>query len=68
VSDATTSIEWIRDFAQQWLHAWNSHEVDRVSTLMTEDFDYRDDPWHKTMRGHADVRECIDSTRRATPT
>ena len=67
VSDATTSIEWIRDFAQRWLQAWNSHEVDRVLALMTEDIEYRDDAWHKTMRGHADVREFIEATWRATP-
>ena len=60
VSEATTSIEWIRDFAERWLQAWNSHEVDRVLALMTEDVEYRDDAWHKTMRGHADVREFIE--------
>jgi len=37
------SIEWIQDFAQRWLEAWNSHEVDRVLELMTEDVEYHDD-------------------------
>jgi len=67
VSAAPTSIEWIREFVQRWLEAWNSHEVDRVLALMTDDIEYRDDSWHKTMRGHADVREFIDATWRATP-
>jgi steroid delta-isomerase-like uncharacterized protein len=67
VTEATTSIEWIRDFGQRWLQAWNSHEVQRVLALMTDDVEYRDDGWHKTMRGHADVREFIDATWRAFP-
>jgi hypothetical protein len=39
-----------------------------VLALMTEDVEYRDHAWHKTIRGHADVRELIDSTWPATPT
>ena len=64
---AAPSIEWIRDFAGRWLDAWNSHEVDRVLALMTEDVEYHDDAWPKTMRGHTDVREFIEATWRATP-
>jgi hypothetical protein len=54
-SEATLSIEWIRDFATQWIDACNSHEVDRLLALMSEDIEYRDDAWPKPMRGHADV-------------
>lgn len=67
VSAAPTSIEWIREFVPRWLEAWNSHEADRLLVLMTDDIHYRDDGWHKTMRGHADVREFLDATWRATP-
>ena len=67
VSVAPTSIEWTREFVQQWLEAWNSHEADRLLALMTDDIEYRDDSWQKTMRGHADVREFLDATWRATP-
>jgi steroid delta-isomerase-like uncharacterized protein len=66
-SEAMPSLEWIRDFTPRWLEAWNSHEVDRLLALMTEDIEYRDDSWHKTMRGHADVREFLEATWRATP-
>ena len=61
------SIDWIRDFTPQWLEAWNSHEVDRLLALMTEDIEYRDDSWPKAMHGHADVREFLEATWRATP-
>jgi steroid delta-isomerase-like uncharacterized protein len=67
VSVAPTSIEWTREFVQQWQEAWNSHEADRLLALMTDDIEYRDDSWQKTMRGHADVREFLDATWRATP-
>jgi hypothetical protein len=49
-SEATPSIEWIRDFAQRWIDACNSHEVDRLLALMSEDIEYRDDAWPKPMR------------------
>jgi steroid delta-isomerase-like uncharacterized protein len=64
---AEASIEWIRDFEERFLAAWNSHEADRVLALMTEDVEYRDDAWPKTMRGHADVREFLDAIWTAFP-
>jgi steroid delta-isomerase-like uncharacterized protein len=70
VSAATppeASIEWIRDFGQRFLDAWNSRQVDRMLALMTEDVEYRDDAWPKTMRGHADVREFLESLWAAFP-
>jgi steroid delta-isomerase-like uncharacterized protein len=66
-SEATPSIEWIRDFATRWLDAWNSHEVDRLLALMSEDIEYRGDARPKPMRGHADVREFIEASWRAFP-
>jgi steroid delta-isomerase-like uncharacterized protein len=66
-ADAPPSIVWIRDFTQRWLEAWNSHEPDRLLALMTEDIEYRDDSWPKTMHGHADVREFLAAIWRATP-
>jgi steroid delta-isomerase-like uncharacterized protein len=66
-ADAPPSIDWIREFTQRWLEAWNSHDPDRLLALMTDDIEYRDDSWPKTMHGHADVREFLDAIWRATP-
>ena len=67
-SEAVPSIEWIRDdFMPRWSDAWDSHEVDRVLALMSEDIEYRDDAWPKPMRGHADVREFLEASWRAFP-
>ena len=51
----------------RWVDAWNSHEVDRVLALMSEDIEYHDVSSPKPMRGHADVRELLESTWRAAP-
>jgi steroid delta-isomerase-like uncharacterized protein len=66
-SEATPSIEWILDFLLRWQDAWNSHEIDRVLALMTEDIECRDGGWPKPMRGHADVREFLKFIWRAMP-
>jgi steroid delta-isomerase-like uncharacterized protein len=63
----STSIDWIRDFTQEWLDAWNSHDPDRLLALMTEDIEYRDDGWPQPMHGHADVRTFLESLWRAFP-
>ena len=66
-SEATPSIESLRDFMLRWQDAWNSHDVERVLALMTEDIELRDGGWPKPMRGHADVREFLKSIWRAMP-
>ena len=66
-SATTPSTEWLHDFMQRWRDAWNSHEIDGVLALMTEDVEARDDSWLKVMRGHAEVREFLEATWRAMP-
>ena len=64
---AEASIEWIRDFEQRFQDAWNSHQADRVLVLMTEDIEYRDDAWPKTVRARPEVREFLDAVGRRSP-
>src|SRR4051812_30501879 len=59
--------EWLEDFMQRWEAAWNSHEPEQLLDLMTEDVEYDDSAWPRTMRGHADVREFLEFTWRAFP-
>jgi steroid delta-isomerase-like uncharacterized protein len=49
------------------LDAWNSHQADHVLEFLAEDVEVRDDSWPRTMHGHKDVREFLDSLWRATP-
>jgi steroid delta-isomerase-like uncharacterized protein len=58
---------WVVEFAERWEAAWNSHQPDRLLELMTEDVVYDDSGWPTTMRGHADVREFVESAWRAMP-
>jgi steroid delta-isomerase-like uncharacterized protein len=66
-SDDAPSPEWIRAFVARWLEAWDSHQPDRVLSLLTEDVEVRDDSWPKTMRNHADVREFLEALWHAVP-
>ena len=66
-SPQTIDTEWVQEFAERWLAAWNSHQVERVLELMTEDIVYDDSAWPVTMRGHDDVREFITHTWTAFP-
>ena len=61
------SVDWIGDFVERWLDAWNSHDPDRVLAFLTEDVEVRDDSWPQTMHGHSEVREFLDALWRAIP-
>jgi steroid delta-isomerase-like uncharacterized protein len=60
-------LDFLAGFAERWEGAWNSHQADRVLELMTEDIAYDDSAWPTTMRGHAQVREFLESAWRAMP-
>lgn len=64
---AGIELDFLTSFAERWEVAWNSHQPDRVLELMTEDIVYDDSAWPRTMRGHADVREFLDSVWRGMP-
>lgn len=66
-AEEAPSIEWIRAFVERWLQAWNSHQPDRVLSLLTDDVEVRDDSWPRTMHGHADVREFLEALWLAVP-
>lgn len=66
-ADTGVDQDFIAEFAERWLSAWNSHQPDRVLELMTEDIEYDDSAWPRQMRGYGDVREFLESTWRAMP-
>ena len=63
----TVTTEWVEEFVDRWIAAWNSHQPERVLELMTDDIVYDDSGWPQTMRGHAQVREFLDFIWRAFP-
>jgi steroid delta-isomerase-like uncharacterized protein len=66
-TETAVDREFVDDFAQRWLDAWNSHEPERVLEMLDEDIVYDDSAWPRTMRGKADVREFLDHTWRGFP-
>jgi steroid delta-isomerase-like uncharacterized protein len=59
---------WVEEFVDRWFAAWNSHDVERVLELMTDDIVYvdslrADEPMH----GHDEVREFIEEFWRGFP-
>jgi steroid delta-isomerase-like uncharacterized protein len=58
---------FVREFVPRWEAAWKSHQPERVLELTTDDIVYDDSAWPTTMRGHADVREFLESVWRAFP-
>ena len=60
-------LEWLADFADRYLAAWNSHDADRLLAFMADDIVYDDAAWPKQMRGHEDVRAFLASTWSAMP-
>ena len=65
--DTGLEPDFVKEFAERWLGAWNSHYPARLLELITDDIVYDDSAWPRTMRGHADVREFLDHTWRALP-
>ena len=51
----------------KFVAAWNSHEVEQLLSLMTDDVVYDDASWPTQMHGHGDVRAFLESTWRAVP-
>jgi hypothetical protein len=54
-------------FAERWVGRWNSHDVDGILTLVTEDVRWVDPSIDGTARGLADARRYIESLFRAFP-
>jgi hypothetical protein len=37
----TISPEWAQEFAREWIESWNSHDLDRILSHYTDDFEMR---------------------------
>ena len=46
------SADFARDFAQEWVDSWNSHNLDRIMSHYAEDFEMTS-PFIATMMGEA---------------
>jgi steroid delta-isomerase-like uncharacterized protein len=58
----------LREFATRWLEAWNSHDLDTLETMVTEDITW-DDPaqFGETVHGRAEFRAFTEDLFRGIP-
>jgi len=59
---------FLRDFADRWLAAWNSHDTDTVLALLHPDVSWRETVfWPHPLAGREAVRAYVDAIWRAMP-
>jgi steroid delta-isomerase-like uncharacterized protein len=59
--------EWVEEFVERWLAAWNGHQPERVLELMADDIIFDDSAKSQPMHGHAQVREFVEFLWRGFP-
>jgi steroid delta-isomerase-like uncharacterized protein len=58
----------LRDFATRWLEAWNSHDLDALETMVTEDITWEDPAqFGETVHGRAEFRAFTADLFRGIP-
>jgi steroid delta-isomerase-like uncharacterized protein len=58
---------FVRDFAERWQKAWNSHVPEQVTSLCVEDVTWDDPLTERPERGRAAVAEYLREVWRAFP-
>jgi len=53
--------------AESWIAAWNSHDVEKVVNVFTEDVMYEDVPFGEVNHGRAELRKFVASEFDAVP-
>lgn len=60
--------EFLHDFADRWLGAWNSHETEQVFALLDDDITWDDRVfWPEVIHGLPGLRAYVDSIWAAMP-
>jgi steroid delta-isomerase-like uncharacterized protein len=58
---------FLRDFAERWGTAWNSHDPKQVQALCTEDVEYHDPTLPAPLRGWAGIAQVVNALSTAFP-
>jgi predicted ester cyclase len=58
---------FLRDFAERWLAAWNSHDPKQVQALCTEDVESHDPTLPAPLHGWAGIGRIVDMLATAFP-
>lgn len=61
-------VNELREFSVRWLEAWNSHDLDALETLVTEDITWEDPAqFGETVHGRAEFRAFTEDLFRGIP-
>lgn len=61
------SVDWLREFADRYLDAWNSHDPDRVAACAAEDVVWEDPALPEPARGRDEVAAFVHMSVAAFP-
>lgn len=67
-SSVAVDHDFLRKFATDWLAAWNSHDTDRVLSVMHPDIEWEDTVfWPEVIHGREALREYVERIWQAMP-
>jgi steroid delta-isomerase-like uncharacterized protein len=61
------SVEWLREFGERYLGAWNSHDPDAVAACASEDVVWVDPALVEPARGRAELADFVRTSCAAFP-
>jgi steroid delta-isomerase-like uncharacterized protein len=61
VATETVDAAFIRSFTERWVAAWNAHDADALLSFCTDDILWEDPAAPEPSRGHAEVREFLQT-------
>jgi len=61
------SMEWLREFGERYLEAWNSHDPGAVAACVAEDVIWEDPALPAAARGRPEVAEFVRASAVAFP-
>jgi steroid delta-isomerase-like uncharacterized protein len=56
---ASVDAQFVRDFVQRWVAAWNAHDAEALLAFCTDDILWEDPAAPESSRGHDEVREFL---------
>lgn len=65
---AEDRTQFLNDFSERWLQAWNSHDTEQVLAVTHPDISWDDRTfWPSVVHGHAELREYTEAIWKAMP-
>jgi steroid delta-isomerase-like uncharacterized protein len=66
-AESIENMEWLREFGDRYLAAWNAHDPDAVAACVAEDIVWEDPALPEAARGRPEVAEFVRASATAFP-